>query len=76
MFCCHLLTFSKLILSKLKKKVNQEQYQSAKPSEGYTSFVDPFVICVCVCHIVFSVPCSLVATCWERADLLALYVMF
>ena len=29
---------------------------------------------VCVCYAVVSVPCSLVATCWERADLLA--VMF
>ena len=25
-----------------------------------------------VCHAVLSVPCSLVPTCWERADLLAL----
>ena len=33
-----------------------------------------FVICVSffVCHIVLSVPCSLVVTCWERADLLVL----
>ena len=30
-----------------------------------------------VCQAVLSVPCSLVVTCWERADLLALlYVMF
>ena len=30
-----------------------------------------------VCHAVLSVPCSLVITCWERADLLALLcVMF
>ena len=29
-----------------------------------------------VCHAVLSVPCSLVPTCWERADFLALlYVM-
>ena len=29
-----------------------------------------------VCHAVLSVPCSLVLTCWERADLLVLlYVM-
>ena len=27
---------------------------------------------VFVCHTVLSVPCSLVVTCWERADLLAL----
>ena len=26
---------------------------------------------VCVCYAVVSVPCSLVVTCWERADLLA-----
>ena len=25
---------------------------------------------VCVCYAVVSVPCSLVVTCWERADLL------
>ena len=30
-----------------------------------------------VCHAFMSVHCSLVVTCWERADLLALlYVMF
>ena len=30
-----------------------------------------------VCHTVLSVPCSLVVTCWQRADLLALlYMMF
>ena len=30
-----------------------------------------------VCHAVLSVHCSLVVTCWERANLLALlYVMF
>ena len=35
-----------------------------------------FVICVSY-HTVLSVPYSLVVTCWERADLLALlYVMF
>ena len=26
----------------------------------------------CVCHAFASVPCCLVVTCWERADLLAL----
>ena len=32
---------------------------------------------ICVCRTVLSVPCSLVVTCWERADLLALLcVMF
>ena len=36
-----------------------------------------FVFCVCLCHTVLSVSCSLVITCWERVDLLALlYVMF
>ena len=30
-----------------------------------------------VCHAVLSVPCSLVVTCWQRVDLLALlYTMF
>ena len=27
---------------------------------------------ISVCHVVLSVHCCLVATCWERADLLAL----
>ena len=44
------------------------------------SFVDPFVLCmfhVCLYYTVASVPCSLVITYWERADLLALLcVMF
>ena len=43
------------------------------------SFVDLFVICVClkVCHTVMSVSCSLMVTCWESADLLALlFVLF
>ena len=31
---------------------------------------------VCLCYTVSSVPCSLVDTCWERADLLASCVMF
>ena len=32
---------------------------------------------VCLCYAVMSVPCSLVITCWERADLLTLLcVMF
>ena len=36
-----------------------------------------FVICVCFCYTVLSVPYSLVITCWERAYLLALLlVMF
>ena len=36
-----------------------------------------FLFCVCLWHTVLSVPCSLVVTCWERADLLALLcVMF
>ena len=36
--------------------------------------MDPFcyLFRVCLCHTVVSVPCSLVVTCWERADLLAL----
>ena len=32
---------------------------------------------VCVCCAVLSVPCSLVVTCWERTDLLAVvFVVF
>ena len=30
---------------------------------------------VCVCDAVVSVPCSLVVTCWERADLLAVVLV-
>ena len=45
------------------------------PYQGGASFVDCFVFLVmlhvCVCYAVVSVPCSLVVTCWERADLLA-----
>ena len=38
--------------------------------------MDHFVIYVCVCQAL-SVHCTLVVTCWERANLLALlYVMF
>ena len=36
-----------------------------------------YLCIVFVCHTVLSVPCSLVVSCWERADLLALLcVMF
>ena len=36
-----------------------------------------FVFHVCLCYAVLSVPCSLVITCWERVDLLALlWVVF
>ena len=39
--------------------------------------MDLFLFMFCVCHVFMSVHCSLVVTCWERADLLALlYVMF
>ena len=31
-----------------------------------------FMLRVCLCYTVLSVPCSLVITCWERANLLAL----
>ena len=32
---------------------------------------------VCLCYAVLSVPCSLLITCWERADFLALlFLMF
>ena len=30
----------------------------------------------CVCHVFVSVHCCLVVTCWERADLFALFVKF
>ena len=36
-----------------------------------------FAFVVCLCYAVLSVPCSLVVTCWESANLLALlYVVF
>ena len=41
--------------------------------------MDTFVICVlvCLCFTILCVPCSLMITCWEWADLLALLcVMF
>ena len=39
--------------------------------------MDLFAICVCLCHTALSVSCSLVVTCCEKTDLLALlYVMF
>ena len=40
--------------------------------------MDPFLLLMfCVYHAILSVHCSLVVTCWERANLLALlYVMF
>ena len=31
-----------------------------------------FFICICLCHIVLSVSCSIRVTCWERAVFLAL----
>ena len=35
--------------------------------------MDPFCyFMICVCHAVLSVHCSLVVTCWERPNLLAL----
>ena len=30
----------------------------------------------CVCHAFASVDCCLVVTCWEKADLLAMFLMF
>ena len=39
--------------------------------------MDPFFFICVSCHAVLSVPCSLVVTCWEMANLLALlHVMF
>ena len=34
--------------------------------------MDPFFFHFCLRYVGLSVPCSLVITCWERADLLAL----
>ena len=48
--------------------------------QGGASFVVLFLLVmfhVGVCYAVVSVPCSLVVTCWERADLLAvMFVVF
>ena len=47
---------------------------NALPIKG--SFLS-FTFRVCLCHTVLSVLCSVVVTCWERADILALLcVMF
>ena len=47
------------------------------PFQGGASFVDHFLFIFRVCHVFLSVHCSLVATCWERVDLLALlYLIF
>ena len=68
--------------SSSKIRVRLEPSNIFKPSSNcFTDFskVDPFCyLCfVFVYHTVLSVPCSLVVTCWERADLLALlYGMF
>ena len=38
-----------------------------------------FVVHVCLCYTVLSLPCSLDVTCWERAELLSfcyMYMMF
>ena len=40
------------------------------------SFLDPFMLFmfhVCLCYAVLSDHCSLMVTCWERADLLTLF---
>ena len=66
----------RLVLSNMCKPSSILSYWSF---QGGASFVDPFCyLCfVFVCNTVLSVPCSLVVTCWVRADLLALlYVMF
>ena len=44
-------------------------FKPSSVSQGGASFV--FMFYVCLCHAVLSVLCSLVITCWERADLLA-----
>ena len=57
---------------KLVNKISQRSPSDHQISpQGGASFVDPFFICI-LCHTVLSVHCSLVVTCWERADLLAL----
>ena len=62
-------------------------YRETSLSPPVTLLIDRFkavsnlwiflVICVCLCHTVMSVSCSLVVTFWEMADLLdLLYAMF
>ena len=43
-------------------------------SIGSLGLMDPYLLCVTLVfyYTVLSVPCSLVVTCWERADLLAI----
>ena len=40
--------------------------------------MDPvYYLCfVCICHTVFSVPCSLLITCLERADFLSILYLY
>ena len=42
----------------------------------YVDHLFIIVFRVCLCHTVLSVPCSLVVTCWERADLLLWFLVF
>ena len=43
----------------------------------YCGFFLLFMFHVCLCFAILSIPCSLVITCWEESDLLAvLCVMF
>ena len=51
-----------------------------KPSDNCLTDRSKAVLLLCilfvfVCHTFLSVPCNLVVTCWERADLLALLYM-
>ena len=52
------------------------QYIFSNHFKSVLLFVDLFcyifVFCVCLCYTIWFIPCSLVITCWEKDDLLAL----
>ena len=61
-----------LIHTRINGEVVTVKLYLALQFQGGVSFVDFFVICVSLCHTVMSGSSSLVVTCWEKADLLAL----
>ena len=64
---------------KYSKKFSSNVFYASPIPFGHSSQYCDISCCylcfVCVCHTVLSVPCSLVNTCWEKADLLALFYM-
>ena len=72
------------VLISIRNKANVVLSNMLKPSSNFLTDHSKvvlllwilFIICAS-CHTVLSVPCSLVVTCWEKADILGLLcVMF